>query len=157
MSEPDPLPAEQTRAATDFDLESDFDLDDDLAADDLDLDLDLEKDFDVPVTISAQPAADTPVAPAAEQAADLRIGDWVRFSDADKAVHCKLVARIDREDRYVFVNDFGKRQRELSGPELKALRASGQCERLAATSRFEETVANMVRSFREPGSSGEES
>ncbi|MFB3076748.1 MAG: DUF1631 family protein, partial [Lysobacterales bacterium] len=79
---------------------------------------------------------------------NLVIGSWVKFSDGDEPQLCKLAARIDGLDKWLFVNNRGVKQRELNSAELSALQESGHCELVTSESRFEQTVANMVRDFR---------
>jgi hypothetical protein len=63
---------------------------------------------------------------------------------------CKLAARIDSLDKWMFVNNRGVKQRELNTEELSALQDSGQCELVTNESRFEQTVASVVKDFRSP-------
>jgi hypothetical protein len=78
------------------------------------------------------------------------IGSWVNFTDGDEAQMCKLAARIDSLDKWMFVNNRGVKQRELNSEELTALQESGQCELVTSESRFEQTVASVVKDFRSP-------
>jgi len=80
----------------------------------------------------------------------LMIGCWVEFTDAEEPQQCKLAARIDGLDKWLFVNNRGVKQREMNSEELFALQESGQCELVTSESGFEQTVANMVRDFRNP-------
>jgi hypothetical protein len=80
----------------------------------------------------------------------LVIGSWVSFTDGDEPQTCKLAARIDSLDKWMFVNNRGVKQRELNSEELAALKEAGQCELVTSESRFEQTVATVVKDFRSP-------
>jgi hypothetical protein len=80
----------------------------------------------------------------------LTIGNWVKFSDEEEVQLCKLAVRIEGSDKWLFVNNRGAKQRELDSEVLSALFSAGHCELVNSESRFEQTVASMVRDFRDP-------
>ena len=90
-------------------------------------------------------------ASANSDSADLAIGSWLKFSDGDEPLLCKLAVRIDGLDKWLFVNERGVRQRELSSSELDSLRESGHCELVSSESVFEKSVLRLMRDFRDPG------
>ncbi len=48
----------------------------------------------------------------------LRIGTWVEVREADSVLRCRLLARIEGRDRYVFANHAGVKLREWTRAEL---------------------------------------
>ncbi len=50
--------------------------------------------------------------PAVHQVQRLQVGTWVEVMDDDEALRCKLVARVDSNDRLVFSNRTGMKVRE---------------------------------------------
>jgi hypothetical protein len=81
----------------------------------------------------------------------ISIGSWVLFKDQEEAILCKLAVRIADRDMYLFVNNRGKRERELNRNDLLALIESDALELIEEKSSFEDAVSGLVRNFRDEG------
>lgn len=81
------------------------------------------------------------------------IGEWVIFTDGDTPTRCKLVVRVDSLDHYLFVNEQGQREREVSGQKLKKMIADGQCSGEKEAIDFSDEVTTIMSEVTHQGDS----
>ncbi|MFP3861415.1 DUF1631 domain-containing protein [Pseudomonas capeferrum] len=79
----------------------------------------------------------------------LRIGTWVEVFDEDDPLRCKLVARIDSNDRLVFANRTGMKVREWSTGSLAQALQRGDARVLDDGLLFERALASVLEGLRQ--------
>lgn len=87
--------------------------------------------------------------PELAQVQRLRVGAWVEVMDDDELLRCKLVARIDSHDRFVFANRTGMKVREWNRAGLVQALRRGELRLLDDGLLFEralEAVLGRLRS-----------
>ncbi|MNH26555.1 hypothetical protein D3C79_866160 [compost metagenome] len=79
----------------------------------------------------------------------LRIGTWVEVFDEDDTLRCKLVARIDSNDRLIFANRTGMKVREWSTGSLAQALQRGDARVLDDGLLFERALASVLEGLRQ--------
>lgn len=79
----------------------------------------------------------------------LRIGTWVEVFDEDDPLRCKLVARIDSNDRLVFANRTGMKVREWSTGSLAQALQRGDARVLDDGLLFERALESVLEGLRQ--------
>lgn len=78
----------------------------------------------------------------------LRIGTWIEIGAGEAVVRCRLLARIEGSDRYVFANHEGVRVREWSRTGLILAMRRGEIRVLRAGRLFERALHAAVKRLR---------
>ncbi|QXI37733.1 DUF1631 domain-containing protein [Pseudomonas xantholysinigenes] len=86
--------------------------------------------------------------PALRQVERLRLGSWVEVMDDDEPLRCKLVARIDSHDRFVFANRTGLKVREWSRHGLAVALRRGEVRLLDDGLLFERALDAVLEQLR---------
>ncbi|MCE5984115.1 DUF1631 domain-containing protein [Pseudomonas wadenswilerensis] len=87
--------------------------------------------------------------PALLQVERLRIGAWVELVDEDDVQRCKLIARIDSTDRFIFVNRTGLKVREWSRMALAVALRRGHVRQLDDTLLFDRALDSVLSQLRQ--------
>ena len=86
--------------------------------------------------------------PALRQVQRLRIGTWVEVLDDDEPLRCKLVARVDINDRFVFANRTGMKVREWNRAGLAMALRLGEVRLLDDGLLFERALEAVLEGLR---------
>ncbi|MFV3403699.1 MULTISPECIES: DUF1631 domain-containing protein [Pseudomonas] len=86
--------------------------------------------------------------PALRQVERLRLGTWVEVMDDEEPLRCKLVARIDSSDRYVFANRTGMKVREWNRAGLAMALRRGEVRPLDDGLLFERALEGVLDQLR---------
>ena len=86
--------------------------------------------------------------PALAQVQHLRVGAWVEVMDDDNPLRCKLVARIDSNDRFVFANRIGMKVREWNRAGLVQALRRGELRLLDDGLLFERALEAVLERLR---------
>ena len=79
----------------------------------------------------------------------LRIGSWVELLDDDEPLRCKLVARVDSNDRLVFANRTGMKVHECTAAGLAQALRRGEARLLDDGLLFERALACVLAGLRQ--------
>ena len=111
-------------------------------------------DEDIVLALAEEPAC-APLhlvdgnASALRQVQRLRIGSWVEVFDEDDPLRCKLVARIDSNDRLVFANRTGMKVREWNTGSLAQALHRGEVRVLDDGALFERALESVLEGLRQ--------
>lgn len=86
--------------------------------------------------------------PALRQVERLRLGAWVEVMDDDEPLRCKLVARIDSHDRFVFANRTGLKVREWNRNGLAVALRRGELRLLDDGLLFDRALEAVLEQLR---------
>ncbi|MDD1014360.1 DUF1631 domain-containing protein [Pseudomonas rubra] len=87
--------------------------------------------------------------PALLQVERLRIGAWVELLDEEDVQRCKLIARIESSDRFIFVNRTGLKVREWSRMALAVALRRGHVRQLDDTLLFDRALDSVLSQLRQ--------
>jgi len=87
-----------------------------------------------------------------DQVENLEVGTWFKVNehtiDEQKNIHCKLAAILESVDKYIFVNNSGRKVAEYNKEQLVELFRNNQVTQLEKGALFERALKSIVSDFR---------